>query len=192
MGKKYVAGITDKRLKNRRFKKTEEAILEVFLKEDNYISLGKMADRVGIARSTIYRHHKAIREIVPDYQKYILRKFKILMRNNSGLCPKKMYERMLIFIIQNKKIFDVLLKSGETGVLKSMLMCLKPEIVGYTKLPKNYDKAFFVYMNEIVGLIEAWVMGGSEEDEMWVLLSDIDYLTDTLRVRLSGLVFDKS
>lgn len=191
MGKKYRAGITDKRLNNRRFRKTEEAILKVFFEEDNYISLGKMADKVGIARSTIYRHHKTVREIVPDYQKYILRKYRYLMHKIKKGRLKVMYERMLLFMLQNRQIFEVLLKNGERGVLKSMIVIMEPEIVKYARLPKNYGKVFLVYMNEVVGLIEAWALDGFDEKKMRGLLVDVNYLTDTLRARLKGLTSEK-
>ncbi len=46
-------GITEKKLRNRRFRRTEEAILKVFFEEDIYIGIGKMAKKAGVARSTV-------------------------------------------------------------------------------------------------------------------------------------------
>ena len=69
------SGITEKRLKDKRFKKTEEAILRVFFETKECISVKSLAIKIGVARSTIYCHHKSIREILPDYEKYILKEF---------------------------------------------------------------------------------------------------------------------
>lgn len=61
-------GITEKRLNDKRFKKTEEAILGAFFDKNGYITVMEIAKKVGVTRSTIYGHHRVMREIVKDYK----------------------------------------------------------------------------------------------------------------------------
>lgn len=186
MSKKYAPGITEKRLRNRRFRKTEEAILRVFFEEDNYISMGKLADKAGVARSTIYNHHKAIREIVPDYRKYILRKYKRMIKKNKASI-KGIYEKTMIFMIQNKRIFEVMIRSGEQRIIKDMIAVAKWEIASYARLPKQHEKMWRVYVSEVTELIDEWGNGGFGEEEMGTVMANLIYLTDTLRPRLRAL-----
>ena len=74
MGKRRF-GLTEKRMNDRRFRRVEEAILKVVINEDYYIGVGEMAKKIGVARSTVYNHHRAVREIIPDYEKYLLSRY---------------------------------------------------------------------------------------------------------------------
>ena len=187
--KKYGSGITEKRLANRRFRKTEEAILSVFLSKDIYIGVNEMASKVGVARSTIYHHHRTIREIVPDYEKYILKKFSRVVRKKlKTIGVREIMMGMLIFIVQNKKIFRLLFKSGDERILNELMMKMKPKIVNKMRLPKNCDKMYSVYTGEIMAIIKKWGADGFSETEMGGVLGDIMNLTETMRNRLSFLL----
>lgn len=191
MGRKYVVGITDERLKDRRFRRIEDAILQVVLEGDYYISPGEMAEKIGVARSTIYRHHKTMRGILLDYQEYILSKYKCLVKiieGKKGIYTRAWCERVLLFILQYKQIFEMLLKGREVGVLKDMVRMLEPMIAEMVKLPKNHEKMFLVYMNEVVGLVERWIEEGCDDKEIEILMRNVVYLTDTMRLRLKGLM----
>ena len=189
MRKNYSPGITEKRLNNRRFRRSEEAILRIFFEEKIFIGAKDMAKKAGVARSTFYHHHRTVREIVPDYKRYILRKYNRLVKKVDNKNDLRMvFERMMIFIVQNKKIFEILLKTGDNSVLRNMLMLLRSEIIKYARLPKNHDKAIEVYFDEVVGLITRWIENGCDNDGRMVLIVDVIYLTNTLRPRLKGLV----
>ena len=190
MGKKYATGISDKRLKNRRFRKTEELILKIVFREGFLVSTRDVANKAGVARSTIYRHHQTLKRVLQDYQKFMVKKFRIWIKSKSNekMTPKMLYERMIVFIVQNQFVFEMLVKHGGTGVLKEMIMALEPKIVDLVRLPKNHQKVFLVYTNEIVGLIEAWVVDGCDDAKIKSLITDAVYLTETMRTRLKGLL----
>lgn len=180
-------GITEKKLRNRRFRRTEEAILKVFFEEDIYIGIGKMAEKAGVARSTVYHHHRAVREIVPDYRKYILRNFKrgvarILVKKNVRV--QTLYEYMIYFMIRHKKEFMVLAKGKDCEVLIEMLKVLRGKIEMAERLPKNSDKIYIVYTGEVMELIKRWMVEDFDEAKVKKLLTNIMYLTTTMRERL--------
>lgn len=187
---KYV-GLTEKRMANKRFRKTEEAILRVFFEEDYYVQMGEMAEKAGVARSTIYSHHRAVREILPDYEKYVLRKYRRVVRRmmkNGNVRLKRIYLSMLFFMIQEKRIFEMLIKNHRRTLLEMMIGEIKMKVISYARLPKNSEKIFRVYISEVVGLVEEWGREGFLEVEIEKLLSEIMYLTDTMRSRLAPLM----
>lgn len=188
--RKYV-GLTDKRMANKRFRKTEEAILKVFFEGDYYMCAGEVARKIGVARSTVYNHHRAVREILPDYEKYVLRKYRMVVRRRiKDIRLKSLYTRMLFFIVREKRIFGMLVKNGRRGVFEEMVLELRTKIVSYTRLPKNSEKMFRVYTSEIMELVAEWGERGFDEAEVFGILKDMMYLTDTMRVRLKGLLED--
>lgn len=180
-------GITDRRLKDKRFLKTEGAILKVVFLKGDFISIDGLAKTIGIARSTFYHHHRAISKIVVDYRNYALNKYSRLMKKTTGRASAKMlYRRMLIFIIQNKRVFKILMACGDKEIFIKLIGKIKPRLVKLMGLPKNSDKLFLVYTGEIAALLEAWCK--SEEYEMEKVLDEITYLTQTARVRLKMLL----
>ena len=68
--------ITEKRLKDKRFRDTEEAIVMAFFVLKDKICLKRLIKTAGISRSTLYRHHENINKIVPDYEEYMVSKYK--------------------------------------------------------------------------------------------------------------------
>lgn len=182
-------GITEKRLKNRRFMKTEEAILRVFFEEDNYVSLEQMAKKAGVARSTIYRHHGAVREIVPDYEKYIMARYRRMVRRmiRRRVPLRQIYFQVLLFILANRQIFMLLLRNGDFAVLLGMIDELRERIGKTARLTSGSDKIFKIYKGEVVFLVKEWVESGFNSEEMSRLLDNIMYLTETMKVRLGPL-----
>lgn len=187
---KYV-GLTEKRMADKRFRKTEEAILKVFFEDGYYMCAKEVAERAGVSRATVYNHHRVIREILQDYEKYILRKYRRMIRKvtkDKGTRLVRIYLRVLLFMVKEKKIFGMLIKNGRRTVLETMLFEIKTRIVNYAGLPKNSEKMFKIYVNEVTGLMVEWGRSGFMETEIENLLKDIMYLTDTLRSRLGRLI----
>ena len=184
-------GITEKRLANKRFKKTEEAILRIFFEEKDYISICKMAERAGIARSTVYKHHRTVWNIASDYENYILAKYKTVIGRPDKLKYaklKNLYRGTLVFILQNRQIFKVFIKSGRRDVFEKMIFLLKLKIESASGLPKNSGRVFKIYTSEVVTLLVEWGLGEFQDNEMEKLLVNILYLTETMRVRLVPLL----
>ena len=178
--------LTEKRMSDRRFRRTEEAILKAFFEGDSYVSIGVMAERAGVARSTFYRHHKTVGMILPDYKKYILRRYRrfvgTLKGNRVGL--RIVIMKIPVFILSNRNAFRTLNRCGDREVIREMIVYLKPKIVRAARLPKNHEMIYKVYVGEVVELVNCWVKGGGRDAEMERLIDDIEYLTRTMRKRL--------
>ena len=188
---RYRPGITEKRLNNKRFARIEWAILEAYFDGELCVSARTMADKVGVARSTIYNHHKTVREIIPDYERYILRKYKRMIRKalkGRGVRIKSLYAKALFFMLQNKRVFVVLARGGDRRVVEQMVMELRGRIEVVMRLPKNSNSLYNVYVDEVVGLILRWNADGLREAEMDELLVNIMHLTETMRQRLRFLL----
>lgn len=184
-------GITTKRLNNKRFRKTEDAIVEAFFKCDSYASVEQIARRAGIYRSTVYYHHSAKNGIVLDYERYILYSYnkvigRMLRAKQSHLSD--IYFRTLLFIIANRHIFLLLAEAHDTRVIHEMIDHLRGKIERSARLPKNSEKIFRVYRSEVVAILEKWGEDGYPESEMTQVLDDIMYLTRTIRTRLKPLL----
>lgn len=187
------AGITEKRLKNRRFRRNEDAILRVFFEENPYISLKQMAKKAGVARSTVYRHHGAVREIVPDYEKYVMMRYRRTVRKmiRKKLPLKQIYFQILLFILANRQVFILLLRNKDLTVLLWMVDELKLKIEKTVRLPRKADRVFEVYKREVVFLIEEWMKVGFDGKRVEGVLDDVMYLTETMKVRLGPLKGEK-
>ncbi|MDO4752872.1 MAG: TetR/AcrR family transcriptional regulator [Candidatus Saccharibacteria bacterium] len=176
------------KMKNRRFRKNEEAIIDVFLNDyKKGITVQKMAKKAGLGRTTIYIHHHATREIISDYHKYILAQYRkeIQKKLKKRDVPLKMlYFDMLIFILRNKKIFGMFLQFGNRDILMDMIKKMELKIVKFARLPKNSEKILGIYVSEVVELIFEWGKRGFSERELESILKDIMYLTETSRNRL--------
>ena len=180
-----------KRLNNRRFRKTEEAILEAFFVEKKILSIRVLTRRAKISRSTLYRHHENTYEVVPDYEEYILKKYCNLMRGlmrRKNIKLRTLYYQMLIFIFKNKNVLKVILLTGDKCLIEKMVQKLEPRIVEIYKLPKNHEKMLRIYRKEIAGLIEEWIENGMNCEEMDSVLMSIMDLTKTMRQRLRILL----
>lgn len=184
-------GITEKRLANRKFKRTEEAILRVFFETKSYISIGKMAVKAGVARSTVYNHHRTVWEITTDYKEYILRKYQRLARKimkAKNLRLRMVFVRILYFILADRKIFEILIKDGRVEIFEEMLVEIQPKLAIVMRLPKNSQTLFAVYKSEVARLIYEWGSKGFDQNEMKKILDEILYLTETARERLKILL----
>ena len=185
-------GLTEERMNHKGFRRTEEAILKVFFNgKCCSFCVQEIARKIGVARSTIYSHHRALREILPDYEKYIFKKYKKMLRKtlkDKNVSLKRLYLKMLLFMIQEKKVFEMLIKNERRILVDNMIIAMEEEVIKHARLPKNSKKVFGVYVSEVAGLMEKWGRRGFPDDEIGGLLSEIMYLTDTARIRLAPLL----
>ncbi len=182
-------GITEKRLADRRFRRTEEAILRAFFATSGDTGIVEIAKKAGVARSTVYIHHRAVKEIVPDYEKYVLKKYRkmvrgILVVKNSKL--ETVFVRTLIFMIANKRIFTMILSNNNT-IIEKMINEISVKIASSMRMPKSQENVFKIYRSEIIVLIDDWCRKDFEYKEMNKLVENIIYLTNTARIRLGVL-----
>lgn len=184
-------GITEKRLANKRFRRSEEAILRAFFDGDNYISIDRMAAKAGVARSTIYHHHRAVREILPDYEKYILWQYRRMIKKvlqNERLNMNMICLKILVFVLSNKWIFEILVRGGDGRIFERMLLEIRADLEKMMRLPKNSGILFAVYKSEIARLMCEWGARGFNERELEKVRTEMAYLTETARARLKILM----
>lgn len=188
-----VARLTERRLRDARFRKTEEALFKVFFEEGGMkLGVGEIAERIGVNRTTIHRHHRAICEIMDNYEIYILEKYEELiteMRKRDDVELRRMYYETILFILQNRRIIGILIKKKNFRLLDKMVLMLKPEIMDFIRLSSDYERVFRVYTGEIMGLIVDWGLCGFQESEIVKLLNNMVYLIKSIRKRLSPLLY---
>ncbi|MBR2741468.1 TetR family transcriptional regulator C-terminal domain-containing protein [Candidatus Saccharibacteria bacterium] len=181
--------ITEKRMQNRRFFKTERAIFVAYYKFKDYPSAKKLAWTAGVSRSTLYRHHKKVQSIPADYEDYLLKNYtrtiKKFLKNDSSL--KIIFLRTLIFITNNREFFGILFKDNRKEIIKRMFECLKPRILDEWHLSGDIDKMYSVYKNGILGIIEMWHKQKFANNRLEPILNDILYLTRASRRHLLPL-----
>ena len=64
----------------------------------------------------------------------------------------------------------------------------KAKIVNYARLPKNSEKIFRIYVSEVVELVWEWGKRGFCEAEIEELVTEMMFLTDTMRTRLGPML----
>lgn len=174
-------------MQNKRYYKTEEAILEVLLKSKTMPSTAELTKKARISRSTLYRHHRAMPGIIPDYERDILiifrREFKNTLKSSS-LNLESIYFKMLIFVLRHKRVFRILFRYSGDRVAENMVLEVKTQIVQICRLSKGTDRMFKIYAKEVAGIIEDWGENGFSEDNTSRILRDIIHLTTTMRQRL--------
>ena len=183
------SGLTEKRMSNKRFRKTEQAIFIAYYTLRDYPTARKLAKRAHISRATLYRHHSGVYAIPIDYEKYLLATYKKaiggLLRKNAGI--KTVFLRTLVFISNNRMVFIVLFRDGHSNAVKKMIEFLKGRVLEEWHLGGDVDKIYNVYQYEVLGVIEVWSKQKFATKQLDSILSDILYLTNTARRNLLPL-----
>ena len=176
--------------RNKRYQKNEEAILDVLMGSKELPAAGVLAKKAHISKSTLYRHHKTVPGIIPDYKREILIKYGNMVRRlnrRKNVQVRTICLRTLIFIVANRRVFKILLRYDGSVIVEEMILKLKNKLKNTCRLPKNSDKMLRVYVKEVAGVIEEWSKHGFREDEIESTLNKILYLTETMRQRLGPL-----
>lgn len=182
------SGLTEKRMQDKRFRRTEDAILVAVIPAKEELSVAKIVKDASISRSTFYRHHRTVQSIVSDYETYIIKQFlKLINRWNQNQRLSVYYEQTLLFINANKIIVGFLLEHGESKVIEKMVKVIEPMIIKIYRIPKNRELMLAVYRKEVLGIIEEWKKNDFESEAMKKVLGNIMYLTESLRGRLIQL-----
>ena len=187
-------GLTEKRMSNKRFRKTEEKIFVAVFCCHDFPKVNLVVKKTKISRATLYRHHNVLCNIATDYEKYILDKYSrmikpyLLNRNNK---VKMLFYKTLIFITANKRILAVLIDKNGGIILERMVWRLRKRIVNTYRFPKDSGKIYKIYAKEVVGVIEVWKDSGFSMKKIEKVLDDIMYLTETAKGRLLPLIENK-
>lgn len=180
--------ITEKKLKNKRFRSTEITIISALLSIKDRISLSRLVRTAHVSRSTIYRHHKNVLEIVPNYEEYIWRKSKkMLMRlmKLKYIHLRVLYERILVILASNRQIMELILKHGDQNFIERLVAILKPKVLASSDM--SGGEVYELYVKEVAGLIGIWCQAGFDLDASSALLDKITYLTETSHKYLDPL-----
>ena len=182
--------LTEKKMSNKRFKKTEQAILIAYFRFHDYPVAKKIAKSAKVSRSTLYRHHQTTTNIPYDYEEYLLQAYlrtihKLSKKKNPSL--KTILLRTLVFIASNRDVFLILFQSNHKEVIKKMLDHIKHPILEEWRLGGDLNKMYSIYKNEVLGAIEIWGKANFSNQTLNSALEAIIYLTKTARHNLLPL-----
>ncbi|MBQ2660735.1 TetR/AcrR family transcriptional regulator [Candidatus Saccharibacteria bacterium] len=186
-----VFGLSDAKLRHRRFRQNEEAIFREFFEVshgDTDLTPAIIAKKAGISRSTFYRHHRSVYRIRPDYEKYISQKYKSVMRP-----LKKKYEtdkllyKMLIFISQNRRLLTPLMEENGEKLAKNMLTFIGRKVSKEYNFPDYPGTLFDIYTGGAAALLMDWRKTGFVETEIEQICRNLIFLAKNTAKRLSPI-----
>ncbi len=180
-------GLTERKMKNKRYRRTEKAILIALFSFRHFPSMGMIAKRARIAKSTAYRHHNNSYEILTDFEDYLVARYwretRILMRIRRVRLIS-LFRQMLAVLAFHREELEILLGGGWDRVIEKLVTELKPKIIERLKIS---DKQSDILVKEITGVIEQWGRKGFCEEEIAMNVEKIKYLITTARERLGPL-----
>ncbi len=174
---------------NRRFNRTEQAIFIAYYKIHDYPTVKRIAKKANISRATFYRHHRTASSIPHDHEDFLFKTYLIQMKS----CLKKtdnlqiIFLRLLVFLANNREVITSLLRDGHKEIIKRMIDHLRPIICCGWHLADNLDKAYDIYANEVLGVIEFWGKQDFAITNLGNVLNEILYLTKTASEHLVPL-----
>lgn len=152
------------------------------------LSVDRLIKIAGISRSTLYRHHKSVYEITPNYELYILKKYSRALKRTLKTQRAKLpcvYRKILIFIKSHHQIIEFLLQYGKSNLIEGMINMLKSKLFSTGKITN--EAMFEIYCKEVSGVIVHWLLNGSEKSEILSVVDKIIYLTDSAKLRLGPI-----
>lgn len=182
--------LTEKKFADKRFRKTEDEILKVFFGSKEDLTVRQVVRETKIARSTFYRHHLSIGKIIPDYRKYVYLRYVLYMRKKMKKSAhiKTLYMSMLLFIVQNKRIFTLLVERDGGIIFTQMIHKLLPKVERHIRNAGGTGKIFEIYKSEVTTILMDWGEEGFHEEKIGEVLKNIMYLTDTIYARLGAII----
>lgn len=174
-------------MQNKRYRRTERAILIALFSFRHFPSMGTIAKRAQIARSTAYRHHNNSYEILTDFEDYLIARYRREIRILAHFRRVRLvslFRQMLTVLIFHREELEILLDGGWARVIEKLVAELKPKIMEKLRLS---DKQSDILVKEITGVIEQWGRKGFCEEEIAMIVEKIKYLITTARERLGPL-----
>jgi AcrR family transcriptional regulator len=184
-----VTTVLEQKTKDKRFREREDEILRLFFEAGGKITVKELATKMGVPRSTIYRHHNRLAKLTDDYRVDLLEKCKNWIIQFSG-DEKKFFRELLLFVYHNRKIILVFPSGENTFFFIEMMEMIKEPVFRFVGVSGWNDKLYNIYSGEVIMVIRMWGTGGFLAEEMDHVLKDILFLTDTARHRLGAVRFD--
>lgn len=169
--------ITKKKLSNKRFRKSEEAIIMAVFSSNKDKDLKSIMKEIKLSRTTFYRHHSSMYQILADYEKYMVLEFKKRIENNNEI--RSNYWQALIFLSEHKNIVNFSLKQENGKIIEKIVKTIKIELINPS------ETILEIYQKEIIALIETWIKAGFKKEEIEKTLNGIIYLSKTAHTRLN-------
>ena len=183
--------ITAKHLKNKRFWQTEQKILQVYFEHHGYITVSELTKKAEITRSTFYHHHRAVYEILTDYEDFLVTEYGREINSLSKLkhiSIRKICSTTVFFISRHKKFFEILRNGKRREIFFAMQEKARPLLIKEMRLPPGSAKVYLVCAGEINTLITDWIDFGCCSDSTGRLISDTTLLIETARIRLAPIL----
>ncbi len=168
---------------DKRYQKTEEQMLRLFFIYGDTITIERMAKILRVSRSTIYRHHKSLKEMIEYYIKKTVDECGEFCNDDT----RKLYTDLLIYIIKNREVFLVFYKMRDSRALFTVLEMNEDSLMEYAGYRQRVTKVFNIYKYEIIAVMDAWGENGFNRDDFDVVLNDVLFLTKNMKVRLGPL-----
>lgn len=171
---------------DKRYQKTEEQMLRLFFIYGDTITVERMAEIIGVSRSTIYRHHKSLKELIEYYIKKVVDECGEFCNDDT----RKLCTDLLIYIIKNREVFLVFYKMRDSRALLAVLEMNENSLMEYAGYKQRVTKVFNIYKYEVLAVINIWGENGFSRDDFDVVLNDILFLTKNMKVRLGLLSYN--
>ena len=171
--------LTEKNMSNKHFFKTEQAISVAYYRNRDYPTVKKITRCANISRSTFYRHHQTASHILCDYEEFLFKSYigeiKKYLRKNTSL--RLIFLSFLTFVSSHKAVVKILFREGRKDIIKRMLNRIKPLVISDWRSSNDFDKAYSIYENEILGVIETWSKQYFSTTRLNQVLNEVLYLT---------------
>ena len=148
----------------------------------------RLVKTAGISRATLYRHHDNLYRIVPDYEEYMVSKYKRVATRSlrfKRISLRVLYEQLLKLMSNNVKVMEFLFEFDSHEFIEKMILVLKPKIISVSKVSNS--EMLKIYIKEIAGVVEEWGTAGFESSKINVTVEKMMFLTNTAYFRLSPI-----
>ena len=186
--------LTEKNMANKKFSKSENAIFIAYYKLKDFPTARRIAKKAKISRSTFYRHHDQPQNIPRDYEDYLFKLYQKRIKKfleKEDIYLRTLLLRTLVFISSHQRIFRALFIHKQEEFIKKIFRCLKNRILAEWHLAGDLNEFYYVYENEIIGVIEAWDKQNFTNHSLSSTLNNLTHLTNTAPRRLTFLIKTK-
>lgn len=172
---------------DRRYQDTERKLVQALIKilqNQKHATIDLLCRQAGVVKSTFYRHHRTIQELIKARENLILKR---LARTKL-----KTIEDTAVFIYLNRQDFRLTIESGDVEFIKQLLTILRPILTpNWRRYSSKIDDALFeIFKYEILGDLSLWSHESFSRDTIRRHIRTVTYLSNTARLRLTPALQD--